>query len=99
MRRLYHVTLGLAPLGLLNAAPRAGAVGIGGAEFHLAIDVKGVYTRLWAKNAAGLPTETFFGFVRHKDKLGFGKVPGTVDLPLHAGVRVLSLARPNKEAL
>ena len=45
-----------------------GAVGIGGAEFHLALDGAEVYTRPWAKDAAGLPTESFFGFVRHKDK-------------------------------
>ena len=45
-----------------------GAVGIGGAEFHLALDGVEVYTRSWAKNAAGLPTESFFGFVRHQDR-------------------------------
>lgn len=51
-----------------EASWQFGAVGIGGAEFHLALDGVEVYTRPWAKNAAGLPTESFFGFVRHKDK-------------------------------
>jgi hypothetical protein len=45
-----------------------GAAGIGGAEFHLALDGVEVYTREWAKDCAGLPTEGYYGFPKHRDK-------------------------------
>jgi hypothetical protein len=45
-----------------------GALAIGSAEFHIDLDGKEFYTRAWAKNDLGLPTESYYVLVSPRRK-------------------------------
>ena len=45
-----------------------GALAVGSAEFHIELDGKEFYTRAWAKNDRGLPTESYYVIISPRRK-------------------------------
>ncbi len=45
-----------------------GTLAVGSAEFHIELDGKEFYTRAWAKNDRGLPTESYYVIISSRRK-------------------------------